>query len=857
MSKNRTLADIISNNTSKIKSIYTDSDSVLNKTTLGLTIAAGTATYSSTDLLPGSASDGDQALVTDTNRLYIYSGSGWYNIALINNTPYWVTEASSSYQLNKNGTSTVITILAVDSDGTQPEYIAAADSDFTQMATITKDSDNGRVFIVTPIDSESGTSLAGSGTVTFKASDGVNLATTLSTFNITFAIPNSADTTLLIQAQSGITSQQDTSGNLNVITSHGNATSDALTPYHPGGYSLYFDGTGDYLTVPNDAGFNFGSDDFTVECWACPFSTVSGSSHAIVSFYDAGNNRRCWQIQRNGTGNDFRFYYSTDGTTPLNLAHGTNIYVSTGLREQWTHLAVVRNSNTLTLYVNGTSVDSASITGSLNSNATDPLVVGGAISSGTAGSYYYGYVRDLRIVKGTAVYTSAFTPPTRTLTAINNTSFLTGHLPYFADGSSNNHAITINGGADLRRFGPYDYPSYKKAAHGGSIDLDGTGDYLSIPANTGFDLDSDFTIEAWITTYDTTRNMLIVDTYVSGDNNSYQFYFRGTGNSLAFYTVGDGVILQDPSSTTITNGGDWFHVAVTRSGSTCRMFINGKQVDSTTNSRDLTHGNILSIGAQRTTGTNYYDGRISDLRIVKGTAVYTSNFTPPATPLTAISGTSLLTGTNKLNIWDAGSSDFWGGRLYTRLYGNVASNSITRKWNTSDSIYFDGSGDYIRVDQYLDRFNGTSSPVTIEGWAYSQANPSTFETFFGMNRSSDGNNQLLFGVESSQWKVYWSGSQVFLGSSFSVNTWYHIALVLNDGTKKLRVYINGTSIYEVNTTLLDATPSACNAAFGCEFDAANGGTPGNYWQGFMQDLRISNGARYTANFTPPTEQFEG
>ena len=139
MSKNRTLADIISNNTSKIKSIYTDSDSVLNKTTLGLTIAAGTATYSSTDLLPGSASDGDQALVTDTNRLYIYSGSGWYNIALINNTPYWVTEASSSYTLATDSTPTVVTILAVDSDGTQPVYTAITDSDFDAIATISKE----------------------------------------------------------------------------------------------------------------------------------------------------------------------------------------------------------------------------------------------------------------------------------------------------------------------------------------------------------------------------------------------------------------------------------------------------------------------------------------------------------------------------------------------------------------------------------------------------------------------------------------------------------------------------------------------------------------------------------------------
>ena len=71
MSKNRTLSSIISNNTSKIKSIFTDSDSIVNTTSGSVTVSAGVEVYSSVDLLPGSASDGDQALVTSTNRLYI------------------------------------------------------------------------------------------------------------------------------------------------------------------------------------------------------------------------------------------------------------------------------------------------------------------------------------------------------------------------------------------------------------------------------------------------------------------------------------------------------------------------------------------------------------------------------------------------------------------------------------------------------------------------------------------------------------------------------------------------------------------------------------------------------------------
>ena len=189
--KNRIIASLMSNSTSKVKEIYLDSDSTITSASLSSTASSGTTTYTSIDLLPVSSNNGDQALITSTNRLYIYSGSGWYNIALINGTPYWTTEASSSYDLNPDGTSTTITILAIDSEGIPITYSATADSDFNQIATISKDSDNGRVFIVTPIDSENATAISGTGSVTFKASDGVNLASTLSTFNIAFKIQNS------------------------------------------------------------------------------------------------------------------------------------------------------------------------------------------------------------------------------------------------------------------------------------------------------------------------------------------------------------------------------------------------------------------------------------------------------------------------------------------------------------------------------------------------------------------------------------------------------------------------------------------------------------------------------------------
>jgi hypothetical protein len=184
MSKNRVIAGLISNSTSRVKKVFTDSDNIVTSASLGVLADTGTTLYSSADTLPTSANNGDMALVTSTNRLYIYSGSGWYNIALVNNTPYWITEPDSDYTLEliSIDSDVKIVVLAGDSDDTPLTYIASVDSDFNVAATITHDSDRDNNWIVRRRDSESGAGTTGN--VTFKASDGVNLVTFVSTFTI-------------------------------------------------------------------------------------------------------------------------------------------------------------------------------------------------------------------------------------------------------------------------------------------------------------------------------------------------------------------------------------------------------------------------------------------------------------------------------------------------------------------------------------------------------------------------------------------------------------------------------------------------------------------------------------------------
>jgi hypothetical protein len=181
--KNRLLAKILGNNDGLLTP---DSDLLAVAVTKNIPAAVGINVYSNIDDLPTSASAGEKALVTSTNTLYLYNG-GWYRIALINNfNPQWVTQPAATYDLAINSTPTVITMLATDSDDVPIKYVATTDSGFNAIATVSHDSDKHNVFTIIPTDSENGAATGGTGTITFKATDGVNQVQQVSTFSLSF-----------------------------------------------------------------------------------------------------------------------------------------------------------------------------------------------------------------------------------------------------------------------------------------------------------------------------------------------------------------------------------------------------------------------------------------------------------------------------------------------------------------------------------------------------------------------------------------------------------------------------------------------------------------------------------------------
>lgn len=168
----------------------------------------------------------------------------------------------------------------------------------------------------------------------------------------------------------------------------------------------------------------------------------------------------------------------------------------------------------------------------------------------------------------------------------------------------------------------------------------------------------DFTMECWIKP----RALPASYSAIYGDRNSgdfsgFQFYLTSSGN--VGVVGGNGSqwqVLNLPTTSGGITPGTWSHVAITRSGSTWRTFANGVVQATIESSISLAQGTTSSIGYESGGAAENFSGYMSNFRIVKGTALYTSNFTPSG-PLTAVSGTGLLAFTSPTTVNDSSGNN--------------------------------------------------------------------------------------------------------------------------------------------------------------------------------------------------------
>jgi hypothetical protein len=645
------------------------------------------------------------------------------------------------------------------------------------------------------------------------------------TFQVTVTVdpidPYFNYTALLLQADDVANNSNngtfvDSSNNAYAVTFSGTPIQGSQNPFGTGTWSNYFDGTGDYLTVAANTGLNLSSD-FTVQCWAYAITTTN----AVDQVFNYGNFTfmlyhigTTWTVEiGSGTGN----YFTLSGTATLN---------------SWHHFAITRNANTYTFWIDGVSAATAT-------NSNPPALSGATLSigrsQGTSNQWFTGYLSNFHIVKGTALYTSTFTPSTTPLTAIANTQLLTCQSNNFKDTSTNAFTVTPAGNSTVERFNPFgaNLIKYNPNVNSGSVYLDGSS-HLVTPSSAGA---GNFTLEAWV--YRTSDNLQII-MQLGSETDGRTYMYVAAGGALSF-----GII----NSIEATLGGSvrinsWNHIAVCRVGSTITGYVNGISVGTATSSFNIGNSGGFVIGA-RINGTQRFTGYISNPRIIYGTSVYTSNFTPSTIPFTAVAGTQLLLLNNNAGIYDATLQN------NIQTVGDTKVRTNVTKYGTG-SIYLDGTGDILSVP-HTNSIDLSSGDFTIETWVYWNSyvagsavmakgtGPYVAYLIYVGNATSGTEVDFYTSISGSAWSV--SGLNFTIDPTLGV--WHHLAVTRSGNV--YRTFFNGTLANSVTQAGTLMSQSAAPPLIVGKYNV------GNTFNGYIDDLRITKGyARYTASFTPPT-----
>lgn len=383
---------------------------------------------------------------------------------------------------------------------------------------------------------------------------------------------------------------------------------------------------------------------------------------------------------------------------------------------------------------------------------------------------------------------------------------------------------------------------------GQAAQFNGTSAYMTTPNKAGFDFGTgDFTIEAWL--YNTSfaqtgspaSNQCIMETRNQANTqeaNRYILTVLNTGAVQWTNAANDAVT----TSTVLMTLNAWNHVAVTRTGTTLRVFVNGQLGASSTDSQSYAVGTAVSFGALRhPTGSGwtrgFFTGYMDEIRITKGVSRYTAGFAVPLTQFAESATTGLVDAMNTplsyVGVtYDTAVKKFGTGSIKLTSPGYVGANNIVAAVGNSD--------------------------FTAEGWFYFTANNIGYQPIFMNTGTADyqgfiviieTNNTLTSYVSTNG--TSWTNG---MGSSYvpPINTWIHIALVRNGTT--LTLYANGVVLVTsaIGTTAVHQ-PTVGTFRIG-QYPYFPGGA--RTFTGNIDEFRLTIGqARYTAAFTPPTTRF--
>jgi len=390
------------------------------------------------------------------------------------------------------------------------------------------------------------------------------------------------------------TTWTDTIGGNNGTLTGGTSHSDG--PFPEAGY-VEFDGSTEYLSIADSADLRLGTGTFTIEAWIYPH-TVSPTYNSSIVVKGSSSAAATWQFDISNT-SKLRFQYDASSSFSSSSSIVANV---------WTHVAVVREgtgTNETKLYINGVLDTTGTVASDFST--TDTMKIG-RNRGGGADTYYNGYISNLRIIKGTALYTSDFTPPSSPLTAVTNTTLLCCQGGTNVDASPSAHSFqVIIGVPTLTSVGP----SASKY-----FEFDGSNDYAVTSSNTDFLFGTEeFAIEWW-------------EYFTSGSGDVGHigvFQFDGVNNYPHLWTAGGNFVTYQGSSwvgmamSPISN--QWAHYVATGTSGDIKFYQNGELKDTKTWDWSATSSTSnFAVGGTPGWGWGNYamSGKISAVRVYKG-----------------------------------------------------------------------------------------------------------------------------------------------------------------------------------------------------------------------------------------------
>jgi len=638
----------------------------------------------------------------------------------------------------------------------------------------------------------------------------------------------------------------DSSTNNFTITRNGNTTQGTFSPFSQTGWGNYLNG--DYLAGSTSL-FATNTSTFTIEAWLYPTALNSSIGENIV----------IGDLDPIGATLAIGSYINNSGQVVLAWYDGaskTCVSANTISLNQWSYVAIVVNSNAISMYVNSTTASSLTGTTTLTNRSQTNNFTIGMYAASFRTARWVGYLSNIRV---STVARSISSIPTAPYTSDANTRLLTCQSNRFVDNSSNGFTLTPSGTPSVQAFSPF-LPTipYSAATVGGSGYFDGSGDYLIAPASTDAAFafgTGDFSIELW--------------TYLPSVSAYGRLFTSSANNSNMDFAGGGAITYFDGGSysggTLVANA--WQHIVVTRQSGTLRTFLNGVMQANASNSTNLSTNSQYAFAAA-TNGANTTQQYMAGIRVVKGgipSAYSTSSttngtqiFTPPTAPLTGSESLTAGSVSLLLNYTNAGITDATA-KNDLETVGNAQISTTQSKFGGS-SMYFDGTGDGLILPA-TPSFEFRDGDFTVEAWVYIagnsplDGNSRRFANIFSVTTSTVFSFNFVIKGDSSTTgtglEIYNGTSIVGVTGTISQNTWHHVA-----------VSKSGTSVYFfLNGTQLGSTQTGVTGNWGSATVVGQVGRSGvtSYTfdlNGYIDDLRVTKGyARYTANFSVPTAAF--